>query len=70
MHLVPDAEPAQFRLSEVLGALSHALDLTEGQPVGHAARTTVLAPCNGCAFPRTSAGFWKFTALASESVSE
>jgi HD-GYP domain-containing protein (c-di-GMP phosphodiesterase class II) len=31
-----------FRLSEVLAALSHALDLTEGQPVGHAARTCVL----------------------------
>lgn len=28
------------QLSEVLGALSHALDLTEGQPVGHCIRAT------------------------------
>jgi response regulator RpfG family c-di-GMP phosphodiesterase len=27
--------PQAIRLSEVLGALSHALDMTEGQPVGH-----------------------------------
>ena len=29
------ASGVQYRLSEVIGALSHALDLTEGQPVGH-----------------------------------
>lgn len=29
-------------LSQVLGALSHALDLTEGQPWGHAARTCLI----------------------------
>lgn len=29
-------------LSEVVAALSHALDLTEGQPVGHAGRTCLL----------------------------
>jgi HD-GYP domain-containing protein (c-di-GMP phosphodiesterase class II) len=29
---------AQLRLSEVVAALSHALDITEGQPVGHAER--------------------------------
>ena len=28
------------RLSELLGALSHALDLTEGQPAGHCVRAT------------------------------
>jgi hypothetical protein len=27
------------RLSEVLGALSHALDMTEGQPIGHCVRS-------------------------------
>ncbi len=32
----------RVRLSELLGALSHALDLTEGQPWGHAARTCVI----------------------------
>lgn len=30
------------RLSEVLGALSFALDLTEGQPYGHSARTCLI----------------------------
>jgi putative nucleotidyltransferase with HDIG domain len=31
-------EPTGIRLSELLGALSHALDLTEGQPEGHCVR--------------------------------
>ena len=30
------------RLSEVVGALSFALDLTEGQPMGHSVRTTLI----------------------------
>ncbi len=30
--------PQQLRLAELLGALSHALDLTEGQPRGHSVR--------------------------------
>jgi putative nucleotidyltransferase with HDIG domain len=34
--------PVQIRLSEVIGALSYALDMTEGQPEGHAARTCML----------------------------
>ncbi len=38
----PDREPTGVRLSEVVSALSFALDITEGQPVGHAVRTTVL----------------------------
>src|SRR5277367_4864177 len=37
------ASPAvQIKLSEVIGALSYALDMTEGQPEGHAARTCML----------------------------
>jgi len=32
----------ELRLSEVVAALSHALDLTEGQPRGHAARTCLI----------------------------
>jgi putative nucleotidyltransferase with HDIG domain len=32
----------QVALSEVLGALSYALDLTEGEPPGHAVRTTAI----------------------------
>jgi HD-GYP domain-containing protein (c-di-GMP phosphodiesterase class II) len=34
--------PLQIRLSEVVSALSYALDLTEGQPLGHAVKTCVL----------------------------
>jgi putative nucleotidyltransferase with HDIG domain len=37
------ADPyAQIKLSEVIGALSYALDITEGQPEGHAARSCML----------------------------
>ena len=32
----------ELRLSEVVAALSHALDLTEGQPRGHALRTCLI----------------------------
>lgn len=32
------AERCQIRLSELLGALSHALDMVEGQPAGHCVR--------------------------------
>ena len=30
------------RLSDIAGALSSALDITEGQPMGHAVRTTLI----------------------------
>jgi putative nucleotidyltransferase with HDIG domain len=33
-----DQAPKQLRLAELLGALSHALDITEGQPRGHCVR--------------------------------
>ena len=32
----------ELRLSEVVGALSHALDVTHGQPGGHAARSCLI----------------------------
>jgi len=32
----------ELRLSEVLSALSHALDITEGQPRGHAERNCLI----------------------------
>lgn len=41
----PGAAPAsggEIALSEVLGALSYALDITEGEPPGHAVRTTAI----------------------------
>ena len=31
-----------IRLSEVISALSHALDVTEGQPMGHAVRSCAI----------------------------
>ncbi|MCA9109479.1 MAG: HD domain-containing protein [Planctomycetaceae bacterium] len=34
--------PGEIRLSEVMSALSTALDLTEGQPPGHAARSCLI----------------------------
>ena len=37
MHTRPH-ETHRIRLAELLGALSHALDLTEGQPAGHCVR--------------------------------
>ena len=37
--LAHDQANGSFRLSEVLGALSYALDITEGEPPGHAVRT-------------------------------
>jgi HD-GYP domain-containing protein (c-di-GMP phosphodiesterase class II) len=40
---VEQPPPGLFRLSEVTGALSHALDLTEGQPVGHSQRSCMIA---------------------------
>lgn len=39
------ADPERYagiRLTEVLGAMSFALDLTEGQPMGHSVRTTLI----------------------------
>jgi len=42
---VYDAWPdglGKLRLAELLGSLSHALDATEGQPVGHAIRVTLI----------------------------
>jgi diguanylate cyclase (GGDEF)-like protein/putative nucleotidyltransferase with HDIG domain len=35
-------EVAELRLSEVLSGLSHALDITEGQPRGHAERSCLI----------------------------
>jgi HD-GYP domain-containing protein (c-di-GMP phosphodiesterase class II) len=40
-------ETETVKLSELLGALSYALDLTEGQPVGHCVRSTWIAMAIG-----------------------
>jgi HD-GYP domain-containing protein (c-di-GMP phosphodiesterase class II) len=36
------ASAGDYSLSEIVAALSHALDLTEGQPVGHSQRTCLI----------------------------
>jgi HD-GYP domain-containing protein (c-di-GMP phosphodiesterase class II) len=36
------AVPQQLRMSEVISALSYALDITEGQPPGHAVRSCLI----------------------------
>ncbi len=33
---------AKLRMSEVISALSYALDITEGQPAGHAVRSCLI----------------------------
>lgn len=43
MGLIPHAPAPEYRTGEVVAALSHALDLVEGQPVGHAQRTCLIA---------------------------
>jgi HD-GYP domain-containing protein (c-di-GMP phosphodiesterase class II) len=52
--LLPDtgharAEPVGLRLAELLGALSYALDLTEGQPAGHSVRAAWIGDRIGTA---------------------
>src|ERR1700683_167128 len=34
--------PSSIRLSEIIAAMSYALDLTEGQPMGHSVRTCMI----------------------------
>jgi putative nucleotidyltransferase with HDIG domain len=48
-HSFPDAiqmdrmeTPASIRMSEIISALSYALDLTEGQPMGHSVRACMI----------------------------
>ena len=38
----PASNGIELRLSEVLSALSHALDITEGQPRGHSERSCLI----------------------------
>ena len=39
----PVLTPTQLRMSDLISALSYALDLTEGQPMGHAVKTCLLS---------------------------
>src|SRR5277367_1905981 len=38
----PQCDVGELRLSEVVSAMSYALDITEGQPEGHAVRTCMI----------------------------
>ena len=41
LSILPPSTPS-VRLSELVGALSHALDMTEGQPAGHCVRAAFI----------------------------
>ena len=42
LSIVPDTRLESVRISDVLAAMSFALDLADGQPAGHALRTTLI----------------------------
>jgi HD-GYP domain-containing protein (c-di-GMP phosphodiesterase class II) len=42
LFLLPDIVPDSVRVSDVLAAMSFALDLADGQPAGHSLRTTLI----------------------------
>lgn len=50
---------SNIRLSELLGALSHALDMTEGQPPGHCLRATWIGLAIGQEFGLPDAELWE-----------
>jgi HD-GYP domain-containing protein (c-di-GMP phosphodiesterase class II) len=54
----PAVSPSALRLSEILSALSYALDLTEGQPEGHSVRTCLIGMriAQGAALPLADRG--------------
>lgn len=54
-----------IKLSELLGALSYALDLTDGQPIGHCVRTTWIAMAIGKSLGLPDTQMWElyYTAL-------
>lgn len=54
-------EGAPVRLSELLGALSYALDLTEGQPAGHCVRASWIGVRIGRAMGLTDAELWNLS---------
>ena len=43
MATIATPQSSRVQLSEVMASLSHALDLTEGQPVGHSIRSCLIA---------------------------
>jgi len=53
------ADADSMRLSELLGALSHALDLTEGQPEGHCVRACWIGTHIGRAMGLPDLQLWE-----------
>jgi len=49
---------SQLKLAELIGSLSHALDLTEGQPAGHCVRTCWIGMHIGRAVGMADDGLW------------
>ena len=58
-HVEDHQDGSTVRLSEILGALSHALDLTEGQPPGHCVRATWIGMHVGKAMGLNEAQLWE-----------
>ncbi|WIJ25944.1 HD-GYP domain-containing protein [Devosia sp. RR2S18] len=56
---MPVKPPDQVHLSELLGAMSYALDLTEGQPVGHSVRATWIGLQLGRALDLSERELWE-----------
>ncbi|MCJ2118947.1 HD domain-containing protein [Methylobacterium sp. J-001] len=53
------ASRSDVRLSDILAALSHALDLTEGQPAGHCVRATFIGMHVGRAMGLPTRELWE-----------
>ena len=61
-HVATDAAPfaaGDIRLAELLGALSHALDMTEGQPAGHCVRCCWIGTQIGQEFGLSEFQLWE-----------
>lgn len=56
---LPTTPPEALRLSELLGALSHALDMTEGQPAGHCMRCCYIGTHLGQAMGLEGQELWE-----------
>lgn len=57
--LSSETDGPELRLSELLGALSHALDITEGQPEGHCVRACWIAVALGREIGLPDAELWE-----------
>jgi HD-GYP domain-containing protein (c-di-GMP phosphodiesterase class II) len=55
----PSSAPAGLKLSELIAALSHALDITEGQPEGHCVRACWIGMHIGQASGMSEAQLWE-----------